>query len=189
MKIGLIYFGGQYNHLILKNVKYLGGNIETIDPSLPLEKVKEYDCLIFSGGPQSVKEELHRMGNSPLFVREVSVPKLGICLGHQLIAHVLGGVVDKASTPEFGLVRIKVEDHDTILSGVPSEFNAWESHNDEVKTPPPGFRVLASSETTRIQSMVNSDNSIFTVQFHPEVKHTEHGIQVLKNFLEVCKGR
>ncbi|QKQ99102.1 GMP synthase subunit A [Metallosphaera tengchongensis] len=187
MRVGLIYFGGQYNHLILKNVKYLGGNIETIDPSLPVEKVKSFDCLIFSGGPQSVKEEIHRMGNSPLYVREIHVPKLGICLGHQLIAYVSGGLVERAESPEFGLVKIMVDDNDTILNGVPKEFNAWESHNDEVKSPPPGFRVLARSETTRVQSMVNSDNTTFTVQFHPEVKHTEHGVQILKNFLEVCK--
>ncbi|AEB94974.1 MAG: GMP synthase subunit A [Metallosphaera sp.] len=187
MKVGLIYFGGQYNHLILKNVKYLGVDIEVVDPSLPVEKLNAYDCLIFSGGPQSVKEEINSIGNSVNYVRELSSPKLGICLGHQLIAYALGGVVDKASNPEFGLVKVTIHDHDTILKDMPSVFNAWESHNDEVKAPPLGFRVLASSETTKIQSMVNKDNTIFTVQFHPEVKHTQQGLLVFKNFLEVCK--
>ncbi|AWS00269.1 GMP synthase subunit A [Metallosphaera hakonensis] len=187
MKVGLIYFGGQYNHLILKNVKYLGVEINVVNPSIGIDQMKGYDCVIFSGGPQSVKEELHRMGNSPIFVKELSIPKLGICLGHQLIAYVLGGRVDRADNPEFGLVKITVDDNDTILRGFPKEFSAWESHNDEVKEPPPGFRVIAGSQTTRIQSMVSSDNTTFTVQFHPEVKHTENGIQVFKNFLDVCK--
>jgi GMP synthase (glutamine-hydrolysing) len=187
VRVGLLYYGGQYNHLILKNVKYLGAEIEVVSPSRTVDEVKGYDCLIFSGGPQSVVEELHKMGNSPQFVREVQVPKLGICLGHQLIAHVLGGVVGRAKTPEFGLVTVEVEDNDTILQGLPKKFRAWESHNDEVLTPPPGFRVIASSETTRIQSMVNEGSSIYTVQFHPEVKHTEDGIKVLSNFLQICR--
>ncbi len=102
MKVGLIYFGGQYNHLILKNVKYLGVEINVVNPSIGIDQMKGYDCVIFSGGPQSVKEELHRMGNSPIFVKELSIPKLGICLGHQLIAYVLGGRVDRADNPEFG---------------------------------------------------------------------------------------
>ncbi|EZQ11116.1 GMP synthase subunit A [Candidatus Acidianus copahuensis] len=187
MKIGLIYYGGQYNHLILKNVKYLGKSIDVIDPLTSVEGIKSYDCLIFSGGPFSVEKEILKMGNSPLFIKETNVPKLGICLGHQLLAYVLGGVVGKSDTPEFGLTKVRVIDQDTILKGLKSELIAWESHNDEVKVPPMGFKVIAESETAKVQAMVNKDSTVFGVQFHPEVKHTEQGIEVFKNFLEVCR--
>ncbi|AWR94143.1 GMP synthase subunit A [Acidianus brierleyi] len=187
MKIALIYYGGQYNHLILKNLKYLGQDAEAVNPSTSLDNMKKYDCIVFSGGPYSVEQEISKMGNSSLFIKELKIPMLGICLGHQLIAYVLGGKVGKAENPEFGLARIKIEDHDTILQNIPKEFVAWESHNDEVKAQPEGFRVLAYSENAKIQAMVNKDNSIFSVQFHPEVKNTEYGLEVFKNFIKVCK--
>ncbi|WP_338603425.1 GMP synthase subunit A [Sulfolobus tengchongensis] len=187
MKVGLVYYGGQYNHLILKNVKYLGSDIEAVIPDKPVEYMKKFDCVIFSGGPYSVASEIQKMGNSPLYIKELKVPILGICLGHQLIAHVLGGIVRKALNPEYGLTRINIFEEDTILKGFPPQINVWESHTDEVVEPPPNFRILASSSNARVQAMVNSDNTIFGVQFHPEVKHTEKGIDIFKNFLMACK--
>jgi len=187
VKIALIYYGGQYNHLILKNLKYLGQDAEAVNPGTSLDSMKKYDCIVFSGGPYSVEQEISKMGNSSLFIKELKIPMLGICLGHQLIAYVLGGKVGKAENPEFGLARIKIDDNDTILQNIPKEFVAWESHNDEVKAQPEGFRVLAYSENAKIQAMVNKDNSIFSVQFHPEVKNTEYGLEVFKNFIKVCK--
>ena len=187
MKVGLIYYGGQYNHLILKNLKYLGANVEVVFPDKSLDYMKNFDCLVFSGGPYSVASEIQKMGNSPLYIKELKIPILGICLGHQLIAYVLGGVVRKALNPEYGLTKINIFEEDTIFKNLPSQLNVWESHTDEVVEPPNGFRILASSANTRVQAMVNSDNSIFGVQFHPEVKHTERGIEIFKNFLTACK--
>jgi GMP synthase (glutamine-hydrolysing) len=187
VKVGLIYYGGQYNHLILKNLKYLGVDTEVVIPDKPLEYMKKFDCLIFSGGPYSVASEIQKMGNSPIYIKELKVPMLGICLGHQLIAYVLGGIVKRAINPEYGLTKINIFEEDTIFRGFPSQINVWESHSDEVVEPPNGFKILASSENARVQAMVNSDNSIFGVQFHPEVKHTEKGIDVFKNFITVCK--
>ncbi|AOL17133.1 GMP synthase [Sulfolobus sp. A20] len=187
MKIGLIYYGGQYNHLILKNLKYLGANVDVIIPNKEVDEIKDYDGLIFSGGPYSVASEIDKMGNSPLYIKKLKIPMLGICLGHQLIAYVLGGIVKKADNPEFGLTKIQIHDEDTILKGLPKELNVWESHNDEVVEPPKGFKVLASSSNAKVQAMVNAENTIFSVQFHPEVKHTEKGTEIFKNFLNVCK--
>ncbi|QIW23442.1 GMP synthase subunit A [Sulfolobus sp. S-194] len=187
MKIAVIYFGGQYNHLIVKDLKYLGLNAVPITPEKPAEILKDYDCIIFGGGPYSVITELNKMGNAVDYVLKTSQPKLGICLGHQLLAKVLGGEVAKATKPEYGLVRVNINDEDTILRGLPRSINAWESHTDEVVTPPQGFRILANSENAKVQAMVNKDNTIFGVQFHPEVKHTEKGIEVFKNFIEACK--
>ncbi|MDT7875721.1 MAG: GMP synthase subunit A [Sulfolobaceae archaeon] len=187
MKVAVIYFGGQYNHLIVKDLKYLGVNAIAITPEKPVEALKGFDCIIFGGGPYSVVTELDKMGNAPKYVLETSVPKLGICLGHQLLAKVLGGEVSKAKAPEYGLVQVNVLEEDTILRGLKPSIKAWESHTDEVVQPPPKFRVLANSENAKVQAMVNEDNSIFGVQFHPEVKHTEKGIEVFKNFLQACK--
>lgn len=187
MKTAVIYFGGQYNHLIVKDLKYLGVNAVPITPDKPVDVLKDFDCIIFGGGPYSVITELDKMGNSPEYVLKTSQPKLGICLGHQLIAKVLGGEVVKAQKPEYGLVKVSIHDEDTILRGLAPVINAWESHSDEVVSPPPGFRVLANSENAKVQAMVNSDNTIFGVQFHPEVKHTEKGIEVFKNFIQACK--
>ncbi|TRM75871.1 GMP synthase, partial [Sulfolobus sp. E5] len=80
MKIGLIYYGGQYNHLILKNLKYLGANVDVIIPNKEVDEIKDYDGLIFSGGPYSVASEIDKMGNSPLYIKKLKIPMLGICL-------------------------------------------------------------------------------------------------------------
>ncbi|MUN29149.1 GMP synthase subunit A [Sulfuracidifex metallicus] len=187
MKIALIYYGGQYNHLILKNLKYLGVEAAVFSTDRPVEELNSFDGIIFSGGPFSVKDEISKMGNSPLYVKETHIPKLGICLGHQLISYVLGGKVKKATSPEYGLIKVEIQDNDTILSGFPKEFNAWESHWDEVIEPPSGFKVLASSHYSKVQAIVNHDNTVFGVQFHPEVKHTENGTLVFKNFISAIK--
>ncbi|AAY79944.1 GMP synthase subunit A [Sulfolobus acidocaldarius] len=187
MKVAVIYFGGQYNHLIVKDLKYLGLEAVAITPDKSVEELKEFDSVVFGGGPYSVINELDKMGFAPDYVKSLNVPKLGICLGHQLIAKVLGGEVRKANKPEYGLTTVNIVDEDTILRGLKPSIKAWESHNDEVVRPPSGFRILASSENAKVQAMVNNDNSIFGVQFHPEVKHTEKGIEVFKNFIKICR--
>ncbi|MEJ2770147.1 MAG: GMP synthase subunit A [Sulfolobaceae archaeon] len=187
MKIAVIYFGGQYNHLIVKDLKYLGVEAVAVTPDKPVDFLNNFDCVIFGGGPYSVVTELDKMGNAKEYVLKTTLPKMGICLGHQLIAKVLGGEVNKAKNPEYGLVNVMIDDEDTLLRGLKPSIKAWESHTDEVISPPNGFRVLAHSENAKVQAMVNSDNTIFGVQFHPEVKHTEKGIEVFKNFIQACK--
>jgi len=88
--------------------------------------------------------------------------------------------------PEFGRVEIAVYNKDSIFKGVPDKFAAWESHNDEVKYVPPGFELLASSETCKVQAMANSSLKRYALQFHPEVVHTQYGQNIFRNFLELC---
>jgi len=186
MRVALIYFGGQYNHLIIKNLRSLGQEVIPFTPEVKVDALKDYDGLIFSGGPQSLTSGDPGLENAAYLARTMNVPRLGICLGHQLISYAFGGRVGRAVNPEYGLVEVTIEDEDTILSGMGKKFRAWESHSDEVFSPPQGFRVIATSENAKVQAIANEANSVFGVQFHPEVKHTEGGVKVFRNFIRVC---
>ncbi|BBD72768.1 GMP synthase [Sulfodiicoccus acidiphilus] len=184
MRVGLVYFGGQYNHLIMKVLEWIGVEVTKLEPHAA--KFDDFDAIVLSGGPQSVYEGGQNVERISSAVRNSSVPLLGICFGHQLIAHALGGRVNRASTPEFGLVKVRVIEQDTILSGF-TDFSAWESHNDEVIEAPPGFIVLAESDFAKVQAMAEPKSMKFGVQFHPEVKHTEGGTRLFENFVRAVR--
>lgn len=184
--IGVVNFGGQYNHLIKRRLEDLGFQAKLINPNEPVQVLsRQLNCLIISGGSWNIPADIPRLGNAPKYVLEFPGPILGICLGHQLIAYEFGGVLGN-KTPEFGGVRIRVDDEDTILKGVGVEFTAWESHNISVDKEPSGFMVLAHSDSVKVQAMANPRLGRYSVQFHPEVKHTEFGDIILRNFAELC---
>jgi GMP synthase (glutamine-hydrolysing) len=115
------------------------------------------------------------------------LPVLGICYGHQLIARVLGGRVSRGRFGEYGRTPIEILDYDDLLEGLPRRLNVWMSHGDSVVEPPPGFRVTSMSEGGVITSMSDRARKIYSLQFHPEVVHTEHGMRILENFLRrIC---
>lgn len=148
------------------------------------------DGLVMGGGPQSVRS-LDSLSNelrdaSNLMTR-IKLPMLCICVTHQLMATTFGGTTNLARKPEFGPIEVSVSDEDTILEGLKPSFTAWESHNDEVVSAPPGFRVLASSDNCTVQAMRHEKMDVFGVQFHPEVYHTPKGVDVFKNFLKVIR--
>lgn len=186
MKVTVVYFGGQYNHLILKLLRNLGVNAEPIEPNVAPEEI-DSDCLILGGGPYSVYQDLDKMGYAKDYLLKLKIPIFGICLGHELIAYVFGGTVRRAEKPEYGLTEIYVLEEDTIFKNLPKKLVVWESHSDEVFKEPEGFRVIAYSENSRVQAMVNEEKGIYSVQFHPEVKHTQYGVEIYKNFLSVCR--
>ncbi|WP_291766538.1 GMP synthase subunit A [Caldivirga sp. UBA161] len=184
--IGVVNFGGQYNHLIKRRLEDLGFQAKLINPNEPLHSLsREFNCLIISGGSWNIPIDIPKLGNAPKYVLEFPGPILGICLGHQLIAYEFGGMLGN-KTPEFGGVRVRIDDEDTILRGVGAEFTAWESHNVSVDKEPDGFMVLAHSDLVRVQAMANPRIGRYSVQFHPEVKHTEFGGVILRNFAELC---
>ncbi len=179
-------FSGQYNHLILRRVRELGFTGDFVDLNEPVNQIIErFRCLIISGGPWNVPEDLPRLGNAQRLILEFPGPVLGICLGHQLMAYTYGGELARVN-PEFGGVRIMVDDEDTLFRGLPREFKVWESHNISVIRAPSGFRVIAHSDRVPVEAMVNEDIRRFGVQFHPEVSHTEYGREILRNFLNLC---
>ncbi|MGC9153675.1 MAG: glutamine-hydrolyzing GMP synthase [Vulcanisaeta sp.] len=184
--VGILNFGGQYNHLILRRVTELGYAGRFLNPDEPIDRVRQdFDCLIISGGPWNIPEDLPKTGNAINYILEFPGPVLGICLGHQLMAYAYGGELAK-DKPEFGPVRVYVDKEDTLFRGLPTAFTAWESHNISVVRLPSGFEGLAHSDKVPIEAMGNEGLGRFGVQFHPEVKHTEYGSLIIRNFLELC---
>jgi GMP synthase (glutamine-hydrolysing) len=180
--------GSQYTHLIKRNMRDLGREGEILNnktAKIAEVEAKKPEAIILSGGPSSVYAGDN--GVSAQVVKKVAagwdIPLLGVCYGHQLIAHELGGEVAKGSSAEYGLGRISVDKEDLLFKGVPKEFQVWVSHFDEVKKMPAGFEALAHSSTCKVEAMRHKEKRIFGTQFHPEVWHTENGEKILENFL------
>jgi GMP synthase (glutamine-hydrolysing) len=193
MSVGIIDFGGQYTHLIARRCRGLGYRsvvvpfFSNIDDEIEKENIR---ALIISGGPRSVDEEemFARVAIKVVEKAKRGIPVLGICFGHQLIAYVMGGRVEKRVKSEFGETKVNVMTNDTLFDGVPSVFTAWMSHNDTVTSLPEDLVVLAISENNAIAAFRHRELPIYGVQFHPEVAHTEHGLNILSNFLSKVAG-
>jgi GMP synthase (glutamine-hydrolysing) len=142
-------------------------------------------AVILSGGPASVYSEGAPRVDPGLFA--LGVPTLGICYGMQLMAQELGGRVDRTGVSEFGKTELRAEES-TLFAGLPDEQVCWMSHRDSVVAPPAGSRVVAGSPSTPIAAFEDPARSLYGVQFHPEVVHTPHGTELLKNFLYGIAG-
>ncbi|MGA1469439.1 MAG: glutamine-hydrolyzing GMP synthase [Aquiluna sp.] len=179
----VVDFGAQYAQLIARRVREANVYSEIVPHNISADEVAEKApaAIILSGGPSSVYEE-----NSPSLdakILELGIPVLGICYGFQVLAQALGGRVDKTGKREYGATDLKLSSGGTLLASQPELQVCWMSHGDQVMEAPSGFEVLASTATTPVAAFENLDRRIFGVQWHPEVKHSEQGQQVLKNFL------
>lgn len=180
--------GGQYAHLIGSRVRRFGAFSEICDAETPAHELKDAAGIILSGGPQSVYEAGSPQADPAIF--NLGIPVLGICYGHQLIAHLLGGTVAPGKTKEYGRAKIRNEKGEVsnakLFAGCPEEFVVWMSHGDSVTEVPQGFQVIASSDDCPVAAMADPARNIFGVQFHLEVTHTEHGLDILQNFISLC---
>ncbi|MFA6213701.1 MAG: GMP synthase subunit A [Candidatus Micrarchaeia archaeon] len=182
MAVLIVDMGSQYTHVIWRTCRDLGHDGKIVPKKVARAELDAADAVILSGGPSSVtKDDFHSL---PGFIRASKKPVLGICLGHQLIAHTLGGKVVKGKNAEYGISKIEVDKPGALLADVPTPFNAWVSHFDEVLEMPEGFVSLAHSETCAHEAMESPARKLFSVQFHPEVWHTENGEKILENFLK-----
>ncbi len=186
MKIFVVDNGGQWTHREWRVLKYLGMNTRIIPNTTPLEDL-EVDGLVLSGGAHRVGVDSERMGRNGEYLDEASFPILGICAGHQYMAQHFGGRAKPSGIPEFGKTQVFVDEEDELFLDLPSSFQAWLSHNDEVSELPRDFLSLAHSNNCKHQAMKHLKRPIYGVQFHPEVEHTEHGYEIFKNFLKVCE--
>ena len=179
-------FGGQYNQLIARRVRECGVYCEVKSYQTPVEELKRMAPigLIFTGGPNSVYEETAPHIDPAVF--ELGIPVLGICYGCQLMAHTLGGEVTAAqedSAREYGKTETFYDTGCTIFRGLPAEGISWMSHGDYMAKVPTGFSLTARSANCPTVGIADEKRKFYGVQFHPEVNHTENGLQMIRNFL------
>jgi len=184
--IAIIDFGSQVCHLIAKKIRNLGIHSIIVPYNITLEELQKKNIVgvILSGGPSSIYEQdAPRLSFS---LQDVKVPLLGICYGHQLIAHELGGKVLSSENREYGTQELKIERQDNIISGLQQKQLVLMSHGDRVEAIPDGFVGIGSTDTCKYAVMVNDDKKIFSVQFHPEVTHTPNGMSIFEKFIDYC---
>jgi len=176
-------FGSQYNQLITRRIREFGVYSELHPHTITAEEIRKMNVkgIIFSGGPNSVYDESAFTCDEKIF--ELGVPVLGICYGMQLMAKHFGGKVEKAETREYGKAEIQVSTNKVLFQNLPEQQVVWMSHGDLVKEVPSGFTVDAESSSCPIAAMSNEEEKLYGVQFHPEVRHSVYGNDLLKNFV------
>ena len=174
--------GGQYCHLIARKIRDLGVYADVCPSDTPAAELRGRRGLIISGGPDSVYEA----GSSridPAILSSGSAV-LGICYGQQLMAYELGGRVRKGDTGEYGLALLEARKAHPLFANLNGgRQQIWMNHRDQVEAVPPGFEVLASTDTCAIAAMAHRERPLMAVQFHPEVVHTTSGAKILSNFV------
>ncbi len=178
-------FGSQYTQLIARALRELSVYSEIWPPDTPAGTIRARHPagIILSGGPKSVSDQGAPKCDPALF--QIGTPVLGICYGMQLMAASLGGRVAPAPQREYGHATVRVaagEAGAALFTDVPAEIRVWASHGDFVAAPPEGFAVIATSANAPVAAMANSDRQLYALLFHPEVVHTERGLEILRNF-------
>lgn len=185
----MVDFGAQYAQLIARRVREAGVYSELVPHTATADDIRAKNpvALVLSGGPSSVYEEGSPELDPKVF--DLDLPIFGICYGFQVMAQALGGEVAHTGGREYGRTATTVIDsNDPLLSGQPESQSTWMSHGDQVRQAPPGFTVLASTEATPVAAFGDPLTKRYGVQWHPEVKHTEYGQDVLEHFLHDIAG-
>ena len=180
-------FGSQYNQLITRRVRELGVYSELHDNEISIEKIKKMNPkgIILSGGPNSVYEENSLTIDDEIF--NLGIPVLGICYGMQLMQHKLGGKVESATSREYGAHNVDVTPGAKLFEGTPASQQVLMSHSDKVVELAEGFKVVATSDNCPIAAAENVEKNFYCFQFHPEVRHSEYGYDLIRNFIRnVC---
>ncbi|MDE1865016.1 MAG: glutamine-hydrolyzing GMP synthase [Candidatus Micrarchaeota archaeon] len=183
----ILNFGGQYTHLIGRNVRENSVYSEIVPNDTSARRIKRIVSktnvkgIILSGGPDSV----YQKGAPGLDqkVLDLGIPVLGLCYGHQLIAKMANGVVKPAEKKEFGGTKATIDRGVAVLKGLEPRQDVWMSHGDTVYSMPPEYEVLAHTDNTPVAAFRHKDRPIYGLQWHPEVMHTKNGVQMLRNFL------
>ena len=183
----VIDFGGQYNQLVARRVRECNVYCEIYSYKTDIEKIKALNPkgIILTGGPNSCYE-----ADSPTYAKELfelGIPVLGLCYGAQLMMHILGGKVEKASVREYGKTKVMVENEKPLFKGVEPTTICWMSHFDSITKIAPGFEITAHSADCPVAAAENVAQNLYAIQFHPEVLHTQDGTKMLSNFvMDIC---
>jgi GMP synthase (glutamine-hydrolysing) len=189
-RILVVDYGGQYTQLIARRVREVGVYSEILPHDAPPAEIARFapTGIILSGGPESVGAEGSPQITDPLLA--TGAPLLGICYGMQALAKKLGGVVATADHREYGYAEVRIAGDDPLLAGLVkhgADLKVWMSHGDRVESLPTGFTAIASSRNSPLAAMADFDRKIYGLQFHPEVTHTEHGLEIIRRFvLDIC---
>lgn len=185
-KIVVVDFGGQYNQLIARRVRDMNVYSELVPCTVSAEKIKKLNPIgiIFTGGALSVFDDDALSIDEEIF--NLGIPILGICYGMQLLAHKFGGKVAHAPKGEYGKIEIEYSKH-TLFDGIDKKNIVWMSHHDYVEEMGEGFECIAKTESTPIAAFANEEKKFYGLQFHPEVVHSNQGLEILKNFVyKIC---
>lgn len=192
--IVILDFGGQYCHLIARRIREMKVYTEILSCDSTLEDVRslsgEMDVkgIILSGSPASVG-----ILGAPIIderILHLGHPLLGLCYGHQLIAHMYGGDVRRGLKREYGITEVVVDEPVGVLKGMRPTEDVWMSHGDTVFSVPDEFEVIAHTDTSPVAAFMHRSKSIHGLQWHPEVAHTSRGVEMLENFVfEICRCR
>jgi GMP synthase (glutamine-hydrolysing) len=181
-------FGAQYSQLIARRIRehHVYSEIVPHDLSPARLRALEPRGIVLSGGPDSVYEPGAPRVDPAIF--DLGIPVLGICYGMQLMAHALGGRVERVREREYGPAEIEITADLPLFAGTPRTQRVWMSHGDTILEPPAGFVTLARTASTTCAAMADPARRLYAIQFHPEVSHTEHGTAILGSFLRaVCR--
>ena len=194
-KILILDFGSQYTQLIARRVREAGVYCEIYAWDVELPRIQAFGAkgLILSGGPESTLAA--QTPQAPLALFDMGIPILGICYGMQTIASQLGGKVENVGKSEFGFARVRARGHTDLLRDIQDSvteeghglLDVWMSHGDRVAQMPPGFKLMASTDSAPIAAMADEKRRIYGLQFHPEVTHTHQGVAIYSRFLhDIC---
>src|SRR3989344_2915742 len=187
--VAVLNFGSQFAHLIARRVRELGVHAEILPFDTPAATLRKLapEGIILSGGPASVLEKKSPHPDTLLF--NLGVPILGICYGHQVMAHMLGGRVALGEHKEFGKEILHIRSRTGIFKGLSPRETVWFSHGDQVVELPRGCVATAHTARAANAAFVDRARRLYGIQFHPEVTHTKHGMRILRSFLDVCGAK
>ncbi|MFA6755043.1 MAG: glutamine-hydrolyzing GMP synthase [Bacilli bacterium] len=189
-KIIVLDFGSQYNQLICRRIREM--NVYSLllpydTKAKDIVDLKNVKGIVLSGGPNSVYDEGSFRVDEDIF--KIGIPVLGICYGMQLISYLNKASIIPGKHKEYGGKEIKVDNTSLLFKGTPEKQIVWMSHGDKVDTLPSGFKCIASSNDTQYAAISNANQGVYAVQFHPEVRNTVYGNNILHNFVfEICKA-
>tara|TARA_B100002052_G_scaffold216370_1_gene198328 strand:- start:822 stop:2345 length:1524 start_codon:yes stop_codon:yes gene_type:complete len=182
-KILVVDFGSQYTQLIARRLRELNVYSE-VCPWDEIPNLDSVDGFVLSGGPESSNIEGNPNISSNIF--ETKKPILGICYGMQVLAFQEGGEIQNEGNKEFGYAKINLSNQTSLFINTSDSIDVWMSHGDKVISLPEGYETLASSDNSPIAAYQNLEKNYFGLQFHPEVTHTDHGLKIIENFINVC---
>jgi GMP synthase (glutamine-hydrolysing) len=187
--IVVLDFGSQYTQLIARRVREMHVYSVIVPCHIPFDELVRMtpQALILSGGPSSVYDPASPACDER--VLKMNLPVLGICYGLQWMSLKLGGKVEPASRREYGFAQLDIVEPTELLQGIPSPLRVWNSHGDHVAEVPPGFRITGRTENA-VSVIENAQAKMYAVEFHPEVRHTDRGSDILKRFVQdICGAK